>query len=399
MAAAVAPAHRHQAVAAAAQADAQRRLQAHALRHELLRDSGERTAIETELGDARHAKAALRKRQAAVDAERGSGYRTGSRVLHDANPPDTSEAEAAAAANGVLHVSVGRPSAEHGGPKEAWGQATVAESAATGETVWERPSTTAVGWHWLTERQRNNMRLAQERLAAREALASADAAADPWLRRMPGPGFNAPSHADYARMGLTHPAELYGLGKWRRDGEDPRIEGLLTPPDPDAVVGDAARDAAREEEIAAWTRLYEQPRATRHDRAAASQQAHERSLLEEEAASLRRRQLNLLRSGILATENRAKDIRESLALGRVMTAHLREEVAEAKALRREREEEERVAQQTREFEAAQAAQRGLELEPTVPGLRPAYVRAVREGTHKVERRGKRERERGWRVNF
>ena len=82
-----------------------------------------------------------------------------------------------------------------------------------------------------------------------------------------------------------------------------------------------------------------------------------------------------------------------------MTAHLREEVAEAKALRREREEEERVAQQTREFEAAQAAQRGLELEPTVPGLRPAYVRAVREGTHKVERRGKRERERGWRVNF
>lgn len=212
---------------------------------------------------------------------------------------------------------------------DAWGYEQVAWNTQTGEVLWQRPETTAVGWHWLSERQRNNMLRAQERLDAREILAKRDAAAEGFLRRMPGPGHVVESHRDNVRDGLAHPAELYGIGRWRRGeaaSEHTGVQDMLASSTSNVRTGERAQEAAREAEVAAWERLYEQPRTTKHERASASALAHERSLMEEEWASLNRRKLNLLRSSIQESRARSGDVCESLALGKVWVAHLAGEI-------------------------------------------------------------------------
>lgn len=276
------------------------------------------------------------------------------------------------------------------GPTEAWGFHAVAENGTTGEVLWRRPETTAVGWHWLNERQRNNMRLAQERIEAREVLAKRDAAAEEFLRSMPGPGHVPESHPDNVRDGLTHPAELYGIGRWRRReaaSEHPGVQKMLTPSPCGLGTDTLVRDAAREAEIAAWERLYEQPRKTKQERASASRLAHERSLMEEEWASLNRRKLHLLRSALQESHARHGDIKESLALGKVWGSHLAGEVQTTKlrlASSRHRQSE---LKKTEEFRVQLARQQGgaAELHPArrgAPagagrdsGLRKAYIKS------------------------
>lgn len=297
-------------------------------------------------------------------------------------------------------------------PMDAWGYAAVAENTQTGEVLWQRPETTAVGWHWLSERQRNNMRRAQERLEAREILAKRDAAAEGFLRRMPGPGHVVESHRDNVRDGLAHPAELYGIGRWRRGetaSEHTGVQDMLAPSPRNLGTGDPARDAAREAEVAAWERLYEQPRTTKQERASASALAHERSLMEEEWASLNRRKLHLLRSSIQESRARSGDVHESLALGKVWVAHLADEVQTTKlqvAAARKRQDELKAAEEFR----AQLEQQG----GAAPGnngrdggLRKAYIKSAagagtparhsgRSSRHGCGQGSRKKMEAGWR---
>jgi hypothetical protein len=372
--------------ASAADDDAvRRRMQMLRLRAELQQERAQTTDVELDMEQARGAakdlsgqQSVIRARQKDLDkAQQGSSYRTALGGVpaengHEnghvgaAEPPPPRALRSDLAANHAAQDDNGsgsdaaaarRPSE----PMQAWGYEEVAEHGGTGEVLWKRPETTAVGWHWLTERQRNNMRRAQERLEAREILAERDAAAEGFLRRMPGPGHPVGSHRDNIRDGLRHPAELYGIGRWRR-GEDAAehrgVQEMLAPPMRNAGKGDPARDAAREAEVAAWERLYEQPRTTTQARATAAAWAHERTLMDEEWASLRRRKLHLLRSGIQGSAARKGDVQESLALGKVWVGHLAEELESTKLRLAKEKRREHEVKQAEEFRVQLERQQG-----------------------------------------
>ncbi len=360
-----------------------RRLAMLGLAAEMQQERAKTTDIEVDLQQVRSAAKDLKSGDQAQREGRysSSSTREDSAVEEQsmAMRPDVLTDSEAHAASNSSNIAVRRTTR----PRDVWGYEAVAENAGTGEVLWQRPETTAVGWHWLSERQRNNMRRAQERLEARDILAKRDAAAESFLQRMPGPGYVAESHPDSVRDGLIHPAELYGIGRWRRgeaSSEHRGVQEMLAPSMGNLERGDSARDTAREAEVDAWERLYEQPRTTKQERASASALAHERSLMEEEWASLNRRRLHLLRSSIQKTHAHNGDVKESLALGKVWVAHLAHEVQSTKIRLGAEKKRQHELETAEEFRVQLDRQQGFGRVPPSrerdSGLRKAYIKCA-----------------------
>jgi hypothetical protein len=401
----------HQWVPHVEDADVRRRFAMLALEAEMQQERANTVGIEVEL---QHVSSAAKDLQTSYKASLGGGYSYGS-CGNSAAFVDGENAQEDSATEEKTHGASNTSDMPVRGasrPMEAWGYEAVAENAGTGEIIWQRPETTAVGWHWLSERQRNNMRRAQERLEARDILAERDAAAESFLQRMPGPGYVAESHPDNVRDGLIHPAELYGIGRWRRgeaSSEHRGVQEILAPSIRNLGRGDSARDAAREAEVAAWERLYEQPRKTKQERASASALAHERSLMEEEWASLNRRRLLLLRSSIQKAHARNGDVKESLILGKVWVRHLADEVQSTKVRLGEVKQRQHELKTAEDFRVQLERQQGFGRIPGSSGrnsgLRKAYIKCAagsaegsssRTSTQGCRQHSWKKQEAGWR---